>query len=145
MITDYKEGHSQTYTKNPNYWGWETIGGKNYKLPLTDKVVMMIIKDEATQIASLRTGKIDLMMLINWKHVEGLKKSNPQLQWSRFLGTGNFTMALRMDRKPFNDIRVRRAMNLAINKKEIINSFYGGNAELHTYPFPPSFADVYTP
>jgi peptide/nickel transport system substrate-binding protein len=145
MITDYKEGHSQTYTKNPNYWGSETMEGKKYNLPLTDKVVMMIIKDEATQIASFRTGKIDLMMLINWKHVEGLKKSNPQLRWSRFLGTGNFTMAMRMDRKPFNDIRVRRAMNLAINKKEIIDSFYGGNADLHTYPFPPTFKDVCTP
>ena len=30
----------------------------------------MIIKDEATQIASLRTGKIDLMMAVNWKHVD---------------------------------------------------------------------------
>ena len=50
-----------------------------------------------------------------------------------------------MDQKPFNDIRVRRAMNLAVNKKEIIDSFFGGNAELHTYPFPPSFKDVYTP
>jgi peptide/nickel transport system substrate-binding protein len=50
-----------------------------------------------------------------------------------------------MDQKPFNDIRVRRAMNLAVNKQEMIKTFWGGNAELHTYPFPPSFADVYTP
>jgi peptide/nickel transport system substrate-binding protein len=145
MLTDYKEGHSQTYTKNPNYWDSETIGGKKYKLPFTDKVVMQIIRDEATQIASLRTGKLDLVMAMNWKHVDGLKKSNPQLKWSRWLYTDNFTVALRMDRKPFNDIRVRRAVNLAINKKEIIDSFYGGNAVLHTYPFPPSFTEVYTP
>jgi peptide/nickel transport system substrate-binding protein len=145
MLTDYKEGHSQTYTKNHNYWDSEIIGGKKYKLPFADKVVMMIIKDEATQLASLRTGKIDLMMAIDWKHVEGLKKNNPQLQWTRYIGTGNFTMAMRMDQKPFNDIRVRRAMNLAVNKKEIIDSFFDGNAELHTYPFPSTFKGVYTP
>lgn len=29
MITDYKEGHSQTYTKNPKYWDSETIGGRS--------------------------------------------------------------------------------------------------------------------
>ncbi len=145
MLTEYKEGHSQIYSKNQNYWGSDTIDGKKYKLPLTDKVVMQIIKDEATQIASLRTGKLDLMMAMDWKHVEGLKKSNPQLQWARRLATGNFTLALRMDQKPFNDIRVRRAMNLAVNKKEIIDTFFGGNAELHTYPFPPTFTDVYTP
>jgi peptide/nickel transport system substrate-binding protein len=145
MLTDYKESHSQIYTKNPKYWDSETIGGKKYKLPFTDKVVMQIIKDEATQIASLRTGKLDLMLSMNWKHVDGLKKSNPQLQWSRWLYTDNYSVALRMDQKPFNDIRVRQAVNLAINKKEIIDSFYGGNAVLHTYPFPPSFTDVYTP
>ena len=145
MLTEYKEGHSQTYTKNQNYWDSETIGGKKYKLPFTDKVVMMIIIDEATQLASLRTGKIDLMMAVNWKHVSNLKKTNPQLQWARRLYGGNYTMAMRMDQKPFNDIRVRRAMNLAVNKKEIIDSFYGGNAELHTYPFPSTFGDVYTP
>ncbi|MEW6184402.1 MAG: ABC transporter substrate-binding protein [Thermodesulfobacteriota bacterium] len=145
MLTDYKEGHSQVYSKNPNYWGTEIIGGQKYKLPFVDKVVMQIIKDEATQIASLRTGKIDLMMTMNWKYVDGLKKTNPQLKWSKHIATGNYTVALRMDRKPLNDIRVRRALNLAINKKEIIDSFYGGNAELHTYPFPPTFRDVYTP
>ena len=145
MLTDYKEGHSQTYTKNQNYWDSEVIDGKKYKLPFSDKVVMQIMKDEATQLASLRTGKIDLMMVMNWKNVDGLKKTNPQLQWSRYLNVSNYTMAMRMDQKPFNDIRVRRAMNLAINKKEIIDSFYGGNAELHTYPFPPTFKEVFTP
>ena len=145
MLTDYKDGHSQVYTKNPNYWDSEVINGKKYKLPFTDRVMSLTIKDEATQVASLRTGKVDLMMAMNWKHVEGLKKSNPKLQWSRYLYNNNMTLALRMDQKPFNDIRVRRAMNLAVNKKEIIDIFYGGNAELHTYPFPPTFTDVYTP
>jgi peptide/nickel transport system substrate-binding protein len=145
MLTEYKDGHSQIYTKNPKYWDSEIIGGKKYQLPFTDRVVMMLIKDEATQIASLRTGKVDLMMNMNWKYVEDLKKSNPQLLWKRALLGINPLMAMRMDTKPFNDIRVRRAMNLAINKKEIIESFYKGNAELYTYPFPSTFKDIYTP
>jgi len=145
MVTEYKDGHSRVYTKNPNYWDSEIINGKKYKLPFVDKINILIIKDEQTQLTSLRTGKLDMLLAINWKYVAGLKKSNPQLQWSRFLSTVNFSLALRMDQKPFNDIRVRRALNLAVNKKEIIDSFYGGNAELHTYPFPPSYKDVYTP
>ncbi|MBI4763654.1 MAG: ABC transporter substrate-binding protein [Deltaproteobacteria bacterium] len=145
MLTEYKDGHSQTYTKNPKYWDSEIIGGKKYELPFTDKVVMMLIKDEATQIASLRTGKVDLMMTINWKYVDDLKKTTPQMQWKRVLVGINSAMAMRMDTKPFNDIRVRRAMNLAINKKEIIDSFYKRNAELYTYPFPSTFKEIYTP
>jgi peptide/nickel transport system substrate-binding protein len=145
MITEYKDGHSQTYTKNPNYWDSEVINGKKYKLPFVDKIYMPIIKDEQTTLAAFRSGKLDLLMFINWKYVDEFRKSLPQLKWERVLSPGNYTMAMRMDQKPFNDIRVRRAMNLAVNKKEIIDSFFGGNAEMHTYPFPPSFKEVYTP
>jgi len=145
MITEYKDGHSQTYTKNPNYWDSDVINGKKYKLPFADKIYISVIKDDQTRNATFRSGKLDLLMALSWKYVDELKKSLPQLKWGRSLGNGNFTMAMRMDQKPFNDIRVRRAMNLAINKKEIIDSFYGGNAEMHTYPFPPSFNEVYTP
>jgi peptide/nickel transport system substrate-binding protein len=145
MLTEYKDSHSQTYSKNQNYWDSETIAGKKYKLPFTDKIVMMIMQDESTRIASLMSGKIDLMMNINWKHVSGMKKANPHLQWQRNLEPTNFSLAMRMDQKPFNDIRVRQAMNMAINRKEIIDSFFGGNAIMHTYPFPPTFKEVYTP
>lgn len=145
MITDYKEGHSQTYSRNPKYWDSEVIAGKKYQLPFTDKVVMTLIKDDATQLASLRTGKVDLMMNINWKYKDELAKSLPQLKWQRQLYGSNNMIALRMDQKPFNDKRVRQALNLAVNKKEIIDNFYRGNALLHTFPYPPTFGDIYTP
>jgi peptide/nickel transport system substrate-binding protein len=145
MITDYKEGHSQTYTRNPKYWDSEIVDGKKYQLPFTDKVVMMLIKDEAIQLASFRTGKIDLMMSVDWKYFDNLIKEHPQLKWKKVLYGVNQSMAMRMDTKPFNDIRVRQAMNLAINKKEIIDDFFKGNAVLHAYPFPSNFKEIYTP
>jgi peptide/nickel transport system substrate-binding protein len=145
MLTEYKDGHSQTYTKNPKYWDSEVIGGRKYQLPFTDKAVIMLVKDEATQIASLRTGKVDLMINMNWKYADELKKNIPQLHWKRCLEGINQSVALRLDKKPFNDIRVRRALNMAINRPEIIKFFYGGNAEMHTYPVPPTFGEIYTP
>jgi peptide/nickel transport system substrate-binding protein len=145
MLTDYKGGHDQTYTRNPNYWGNITIGDKKYQLPLNDKIIMMIIRDEASRLAALRTGKLDMVMAVDWRQVEGLKKSCPQLKWERHIGLTNFPLALRMDRKPFNDIRVRRVMNLAVNKQEMIDTFFGGNAIMHTYPFPSTYKEIYTP
>jgi len=144
MLTEYKEGHSQTYTKNPNYWDKETVEGEKYKLPFIDKLVMMLVKDEFTRIALLSSGKVDLMMNINWKHVADIKKKNPQLQWAR-KSDPPIMMAMRMDTKPFDDIRVRRALNMAIDKQAFINSLCGGQGEMISFPYPPDFTSVFTP
>ena len=48
MLTDFVQGNSNTYAKNPIYWDKEKIGGAEYKLPFVDKVVYRTIKDEAT-------------------------------------------------------------------------------------------------
>ena len=46
------------------------------KLALVDKVVYRTIKDEATFLTALRTGKLDILELIRWQNVEQLKKLN---------------------------------------------------------------------
>ena len=85
MLTDFVSGNSNTYTKNPIYWDKEKIGGSEYKLPFVDKITYRTIKDEATFITALRTGKLDMLETIRWQNVDELKKSAPQLKWSRWL------------------------------------------------------------
>jgi peptide/nickel transport system substrate-binding protein len=145
MLTEYKEGHSQIYQRNPNYWGSELFGKKSFKLPFVDKLIMLLVRDEQTLIAALRTGKVDLAFNINPRYVDELKKNVPQLKWARHIQQGNLSLALRMDTKPFDDIRVRKALNMAINRKEMIKTLFHGQAEIHSYPFPPTFKEVYTP
>jgi peptide/nickel transport system substrate-binding protein len=144
-LADYVQGNSNTYEKNPNYWGSETINEKEFKLPYIDKMVYRIIKDEATRITALRTGKLDVMELVRWQDVETLKKSTPDLKWNRWLGTSGTFLAMRVDTKPFDDIRVRRALNFAINKEEIIKSYYNGHAELFAYPQHPAYGAYFRP
>jgi peptide/nickel transport system substrate-binding protein len=144
-LTDYVQGNSNTYEKNPNYWGTETVNGKELKLPYVDKMVYRIIKDEATRITGLRTGKLDIMESIRWQDVETLKKSSPQLKWNRWLATSGTFLSMRVDTKPFDDIRVRRAMNMAIDKEEIIKSYHNGNAELFAYPQHPAYGAYFRP
>ena len=62
-------------SENPIYWGKETINEAEYKLPFIDKVSFRIIKDQSTQVTALRTGKLDILEIINWENVETLKKS----------------------------------------------------------------------
>jgi peptide/nickel transport system substrate-binding protein len=146
QLTDFVQGNSNTYTKNPVYWGKEKIGGEDYKLPFVDKVVYRTIKDEATFITALRTGKLDILEAIRWQNVDQLKKSAPQLQWSKWLNMAGTFMALRMDQDgPLKDLRVRRALNMAINKQEIVTAYYDGNAELFAYPQHPDYTGYFEP
>jgi peptide/nickel transport system substrate-binding protein len=144
-LTDYTQGNSNTYEKNPIYWGRETINGKEYKLPYVDKVIYRIIKDEATRTTALRTGKLDILEAIRWQDVDSLKAGAPQLKWNRWLSTGGTFLAMRTDTKPFDDIRVRRALNFAVNKEEIVKSYYNGNAELFAYPQHPTYGNYFQP
>lgn len=145
MLTDFVQGNSNTYAKNQIYWDKEKIGGKEYKLPFVDKVVFRTIKDEATQHSALRTGKLDILEIVRWQAVDELKKSAPQLKWSKWLHTNGQFLSMRVDTKPFDDIRVRRALNLAVDKKAIVKDFYNGNAELFAYPQHPDYVGYYEP
>ncbi|MFV0280241.1 MAG: ABC transporter substrate-binding protein [Rhodoblastus sp.] len=144
-LTDYVQGNSLTFSKNDIYWDKEKIDGKEYKLPFADQIVYRTIKDEATLLTAVRTAKIDVAESLRWSAVAELKKNAPQLQWSRWLDTGGTFLSMRVDKKPFNDVRVRRALNMAVNKKEILDGFYNGNAEMLAYPMHPDYAGYYEP
>jgi peptide/nickel transport system substrate-binding protein len=58
--------------------------------------------------------------------------------------TGTY-LAMRVDTKPFDDVRVRRAMNMAVNKEEIVKAYYGGNAEMFAFPQHPDYGAYYEP
>ena len=145
LLADFVQGNSNTYVKNPNYWDTAKINGVDVKLPLVDKVIYRTIKDEATFLTALRTAKLDILECIRWSAVDELKKNAPQLQWSKWLSMNGQFLALRVDTKPFDDIRVRRALNLAVNKQEIVKEYYGGNAELFAYPQHPDYLGYFEP
>ncbi len=145
QLTEYVQGNSQMYTKNAGYWDTEKLGGTAYKIPFVDRVVYRIIKDEATQLAAIRTGKLDILEAIRWTAVDNLRKSAPQLKWSKWLSMNGQFLSMRVDTKPFTDVRVRRALNMAVNKQEIVSAYYGGNAELFSYPMHPDYTGYYEP
>jgi len=145
MLSDYVQGSSSTFTRNPNYWDKETLGGQAYKLPFVDKISYRIIKEEATALTALRTAKLDVLELVSWSAIDELKKTAPKLKTSKWLGLSGTVIAMRTDTKPFDDVRVRRALNMAVNKQEIIKSYYGGNAEMFVHPQHPDYAGYYEP
>lgn len=131
ILTDFVAGTSMTYSRNPDYWGYDERHPEN-QLPYADTVVQLAIGDPATSLAAMRTGQVDMwtdpMGHITWQAAETLLSSNPDIQMAAQPGPGA-VLFLRCDTEPFTDINVRKALNMAIDRQGIGESYYGGYAE----------------
>ncbi|MDE2977501.1 MAG: ABC transporter substrate-binding protein, partial [Acidobacteriota bacterium] len=108
-------GNSQTYARRPDYWDRTTIGGQIYEIPFIDKLTYRTIKDEATYLTAIRTGKLDILEYIRWIAVDHLKKTTPELRWSRLLAEAGYPdgFTFRMQVSANNAMRMELAPLLA--------------------------------
>ena len=144
MIDDFVIDSSLTYKKNPDYWGYDELHPDN-RLPYIDTLVSLIILDPSTQLAALRTGKID-MLGASPETAASLKETRPELKWTRYVrNSGEPVFVWRIDHEPFNDIRVRRALLMSIDFNTIVNEFFKGDGVLLSFPLCAAWSDVYTP
>ena len=137
ILTDFVSGSGATYTKNPNYWGTTTINGKTYQMPFIQTVIYPIIPDESTQIAALRTGKIDWCPKVKTQYSATLTQSSPQLIQQKYL-TGNcdYIKINRYGSATLKDVNVRRDLMIGTDLKSIATLVYGGG-EYYSWPLAP--------
>ena len=128
ILTDFVDSSSATLTKNPNYWGVDERYPQN-KLPYVQTIKYLIIPNQATALAAVRVGKIDLMDSIPLVQAQSMKKTNPSIVQIQ-IPTGNaVTLDPRNDKTPFSDLRVRQALQMAIDLPTIAQTYYGGTAD----------------
>ena len=144
LLENYIEDNLATYVRNPNYWDTTTIDGVEYELPFVDKLQYPFIEDTSTQIAALRTGKIDFMQEVHLRYYDTLKDTSPDLILKKEAEGNTLRLVFRTDHEPFNDINVRRALNMAIDKEAIGRAVYG-EALKHGFPVGPGAGAAYTP
>ncbi|MFC1864544.1 ABC transporter substrate-binding protein [Chloroflexota bacterium] len=146
MLVDHVPGSTMTLERHPNYWGKDPLHPEN-QLPYLDSMTWLVILDPSTRIAALRTGKADWFWNVGRDDAASLKKSTPELQWKRRVLHKSGVLFMRVDKPelPYGDIRVRRALHMAIDFEAIKDDYYGGEAEVLFFPIAPVFKKAYTP
>jgi peptide/nickel transport system substrate-binding protein len=133
ILTDFVSGTSMTLSRNPDYWGYDERHPEN-QLPYADTLKALVIPDIATAMAALRTGQIDMLggpgggTTILWQQVASLMETNPELKQAQLPGAGA-AIVMRVDKAPFTDINVRKALNMAIDRPLIASGYYGGTVD----------------
>ena len=123
ILQDFVAGSSATLIKNPDYWGYDERFPQN-KLPYVDAVKYLIIPDQETALAAMRAGKIDIMTGVSPLQAQTMCKTNPEIFQICNPGTQALTLQPRNDKAPFDDIRVRKAMQMAIDLPGIARDYY---------------------
>ena len=125
ILQDYVSGSSATLVKNPNYWGHDERYPQN-QIPYISTLNVLVMPDVATSLAALRTGKIDQLDGVSLSQAQSMQKTNPKILQLTVPLAATETLDLRNDVVPFNDIKVREAMQMAMNLEDLATNYYGG-------------------
>jgi peptide/nickel transport system substrate-binding protein len=150
FLTDYVPASSVSFVRNPNYWAKDPIGpGKGNQLPYLDAIKFLIIGDTSTQLAALRTAKIDQISNVQVDDADSVKKTSPDIAFKDYTPAGVYQIYMRTDKQdlPYKDKRVRQALVMATDYTSIVKDMMKGKAQYPSYPITPmaDLKDAYLP
>jgi peptide/nickel transport system substrate-binding protein len=115
-MVEWNRGENIVVEVNEDYYG---------DVPEIPNVVFEFIPESSAQIVALETGEVDAMMRVPPQEVDRLE-GDPNIEVVRESSVRTIYIGFNNLMEPFNDVRVRRALNYAVNKEEIVNGLFEG-------------------
>lgn len=134
-LVEWRTGDRLILEKNPNYW--------RTGYPKTERLVVRVVRDPAARLAELKAGSIDFTTDIppaNLKDLQNDRNLDAVFRPSFNVGY----LALNPSHKPLADVKVRNAIAMAINKKAIVQAFWGDLGLTNGHFLPTSFKNYYS-
>ena len=118
-LVEYVEGQSYRFEANPDFFRGA---------PAVDELVVIVFADDAGAQAAIRTGEVDVIFeRIPPEQIDLLDAQDPL---DIALGPEFSTQMINYDasKRPFDDVAVRQAINLAMDRQDIVDTVYLGAA-----------------
>jgi peptide/nickel transport system substrate-binding protein len=131
MVEHWELGNRMVVTRNPDYWRTDRWGNR---LPYLDKIEFRVIPDDRARAMSLVQGEIDLMMqTLATPGIASLRERCRRGELQCFSDEkGEIPedyVVLNTSKPPFDDLDARRAMAMAIDRRDFVERVTGGVAE----------------
>ena len=131
----WNKGEQVVVHRFDGYWG---------KRPYLDRIVFEVDPDARQRLIDLESGSVDLAMAI-LPDEQPFVELHPDLVLVHTPGNDVTYLAMNTVKKPWDDVRVRRAANFAVNKEPIVKLAYQGRAIAAETPLPPSQWGAHSP
>lgn len=128
VFTGYVLDQASRYVAHKDYWK----GKADF-----DRLIFEIVPDATTRYAKLQAGQCDLIDFPNATDIEKMKK-DPKVNLLANPGLNVAYVAFNTEKAPFDNVKVRQALNLAVDKKAIIDVVYQGAGVAARSPLPPT-------
>jgi len=120
MFKEWKAGESVELVKNPNYW--------RQGLPYLDRIIFRVVAEDVSRVNQVRAGDADLMYNPPPALLAALEQDKA-LQIKVVPTVRTIFIGLNTSRPPLNDVRVRQALNYAVDKERLCKVLMRGLAK----------------
>jgi len=130
-MVEWKSKDMMKFVKNENYWNKDAIK--------IDGFIETFIAEESTMLASYEAGELDVIDSVPLEEIERLKKESKEFHMIPQLGT--YYYCFNVTKPPFDDVKVRKAFALAIDREDIVNKVRKSGIPATAFT-PPGVPDV---
>jgi peptide/nickel transport system substrate-binding protein len=127
VLVNWARGQKMELTKNPNYWE----KGK----PQIDGATLEIVPEDNSRVLKLKAGELDAIIDIPFNQAATLKTdASVKVGLAQVFRID--MVQINTTKKPFDDVRVRQAMNYAVDKEALVKGVFHGDAVAATTSIP---------
>jgi len=128
QLVAYQKDAQIRYKANPDYWAGKAS---------IDNLIFSITPDASVRYEKLKAGECQVMPYPNPADLKAMA-NDPDINLMQQEGLNVGYLAFNTEKKPFDDKRVRQALNMAVNKDAIIDVVFQGAGKKAKNPIPPT-------
>ncbi|MFO7537737.1 MAG: ABC transporter substrate-binding protein [Chloroflexota bacterium] len=125
VLDRWQRDNAVTLTRNPDYWGDH---------PAINTVIFKVVQEDSARMIEVEAGTADVAVRVPPAEAERLA-ANPNIDIVNTPGLRTIYIFFNVTQEPFDDVRVRQAVNYAVDVQSIVDNLFDGAAIVSQAPF----------